>query len=288
MSFINGILSGLGYIINTVFWFIPIFLLGILKLLPMTRLQQVLSYIIDGCASGWIKVNTINQRLFSRTIINTNELPPLSTKEWYMVIANHQSWVDILVLQRVLDGKVPFLKFFLKQQLIFVPIIGLAWWALDFPFMKRYSKALLAKKPHLRGKDVAATQKSCEKFQLKPVSVVNFVEGTRFTQQKSAQQGNPYSSLLRPKAGGCAFALNAMSGRLNQLVNVTIAYPNGIPSFWDFICGRVNEIKLDISVEEIDAELVGDYENDLQYKARFQQWLNDKWQDKQITLDRLK
>lgn len=288
MSFINGVLSGLGYVVNTFFWFVPIFILGLLKLIPLKPLQQLLSYLIDGCASGWIKVNSFNQLLFSRTKMNTNSLPQLSTKEWYMVIANHQSWVDILVLQRVLDGKVPFLKFFLKQQLIFVPVIGLAWWALDFPFMKRYSRSFLLKNPHLRGKDVEATKRSCEKFQLKPVSVVNFVEGTRFTDEKSEQQGKPFPSLLRPKAGGMAFALDAMSGRLNQLVDVTISYPHGIPSFWDFVCGRVKQVDINIELSDIAPELIGDYQNDKQYKSRFQQWLNSKWQAKQDRLEEMK
>lgn len=288
MSFINGALSGLGYILNTIFWFMPIFIFGLLKLIPVKPFQQLLSYIIDACASGWIKVNTCNQWLFSRTTMNVSSLPELSKKQWYMVISNHQSWVDILVLQRVLGGRIPFLKFFLKQQLIFVPVIGLAWWALDFPFMKRYSKQFLLKNPHLRGKDIEATQRSCAKFQLKPVSVVNFVEGTRFTPAKSDDQGQPFPSLLRPKAGGMAFALNAMSGRLNQLVDVTINYPHGIPSFWDFASGRVKQVDIDICLSDITPELLGDYQNDNEYKVRFQQWLNDKWQAKQEMLNKMK
>ena len=287
MSSFNGIISACGYLVNTIFWVVPIVVLAIIKLIPFKPLQQLLSYAIDGCASGWVKVNTFNQRLFSRTQINTSSFPQLSTKQWYMVIANNQSWVDILILQRVLAGKVPFLKFFLKQELIYVPIIGLAWWALDFPFMKRYSKALLAKKPHLKGKDIEATQKSCAKFQLKPVSVVNFVEGTRFTPSKSERQGRHFESLLMPKAGGLAFALNAMSGRLNQLVDVTISYPDGIPSFWDFITGKVQRVNVEVFVEEIDTALIGDYEDDA-YKANFQQWLNNKWALKQQLLNKIK
>lgn len=287
MSFINGLLSGLGYFLNTIFWSVPIFILAIVKLIPFKPLQKILSYIIDGCASGWIKVNTGNQKIFSRTTINVNNFPELSTKQWYMVISNHQSWVDILILQRVLSGKIPFLKFFLKQQLIYVPILGLVWWALDFPFMKRYTKALLAKKPHLKGKDVESTKRSCEKFQLKPVSIVNFVEGTRFTKTKNERQGNPYELLLRPKAGGISFALNAMSGRLDQLVDVTIAYPDGIPSFWDFLVGRVKKVNVEILLEDIDQALIGNYEDDKEYRIAFQRWLNTKWSDKHEVLEHL-
>jgi len=276
-----------GYLMNTIFWVIPIVVLAVVKLIPFKPLQQLLSYAIDGCASGWVKVNSLNQCIFSRTTINVSSFPQLSTKQWYMIIANHQSWVDILILQRVLDGKVPFLKFFLKQQLLYVPIIGLAWWALDFPFMKRYSKALLAKKPHLKGKDIEATKKSCQKFQLKPVSVVNFVEGTRFTPAKNEQQGRQFESLLMPRAGGLSFALNAMSGRLDQLVDVTIAYPAGIPTFWEFITGKVKQVNVEVKVEEINNTLIGDYD-DKEYRANFQQWLNEKWAQKQQLLNSIK
>jgi len=287
MSFINGMFAACGYLMNTIFWEIPIVVLAVVKLIPFKPLQQLLSYAIDGCASGWVKVNSLNQCIFSRTTINVSSFPQLSTKQWYMIIANHQSWVDILILQRVLDGKVPFLKFFLKQQLLYVPIIGLAWWALDFPFMKRYSKALLAKKPHLKGKDIEATKKSCQKFQLKPVSVVNFVEGTRFTPAKNEQQGRQFESLLMPRAGGLSFALNAMSGRLDQLVDVTIAYPAGIPTFWEFITGKVKQVNVEVKVEEINNTLIGDYD-DKEYRANFQQWLNEKWAQKQQLLNSIK
>lgn len=288
MNLIKGLLSGLGYFINTVLWTVPIVLLAFLKLLPVTLWQKMISYLIDGCASGWIWVNSINQNIFSGTKIDVLNMPALSTKQWYMVISNHQSWVDILILQRLLHGKIPFLKFFLKQQLIYIPIIGLAWWALDFPFMKRYSREFLSKNPHLKGRDVESTQKSCQKFKLKPVSVMNFVEGTRFTQAKWKKQQSPHQDLLKAKAGGLAFALNAMSGTLENIVDVTIVYPDGVPSFWQFISGQVKQVKVNVALDKIDQSLIGDYENDPVFKANIQQWLNQRWQDKQILLDKMK
>lgn len=285
MYLIKGLLSGFGYFINTVLWVLPIVFLALLKLLPINSWQKLISHLIDGCASGWIWVNGINQNIFSRTHIEVLNMPPLSTKQWYMVISNHQSWVDILILQRILHGKIPFLKFFLKQQLIYVPIIGLAWWALDFPFMKRYSREFLAKNPHLKGRDIASTQQSCEKFKLKPVSVMNFVEGTRFTQAKWQKQQSPHQGLLKAKAGGLAFALNAMSGTLDNIVDVTIVYPDGVPNFWQFISGQVKRVKINIEVDKIESSLIGDYENDPVFKASIQQWLNQRWEAKQELLE---
>ncbi|MDP2562626.1 acyltransferase [Psychrobium sp. 1_MG-2023] len=288
MRLINGILSAVFYVLNTIFWVLPILGLALLKLLPIAGWQRCMSYLLDGCASCWIKINGINQALFSRTKVNVLNMPQLSEEQWYLVIANHQSWVDILVLQRVLNGKIPFLKFFLKQQLIYVPIIGLAWWALDFPFMKRYSKDFLAKNPHLKGKDVETTKASCQKFKLKPVSVMNFVEGTRFTPKKWQQQQSPHANLLKPKAGGVAFALNAMSGAIDNMVDVTIFYPGGIPTFWQFISGQVSQVVVDVETAKIDAGLIGDYENDPEFKQSFQQWVNQCWDAKQQRLEQIK
>jgi len=288
MSFIKGFLAGIGYLINTIFWVVPIVLLAILKLVPITSWQTAISYLLDGCAGYWVRLNTLNQHIFSGTKIEIINMPQLSPKQWYMVISNHQSWVDILILQRLLRGQIPFLKFFLKQQLIYVPIIGLAWWALDFPFMKRYSRDFLAKNPHLKGKDVEATKLSCQKFKLKPVSVMNFVEGTRFTRTKWNKQQSPHQDLLKARAGGLAFALNAMSGTLDKMVDVTIVYPQGIPSFWQFISGQVASVKVNVALNEIDENLIGDYENDMAFKQNFQQWVNQRWADKQTLINSMK
>lgn len=239
-------------------------------------------------ASNWVAVNTFTQRLFTNTKINVTGLDDLSMDEWYLVISNHQSWVDILVLQRILNNKIPFLKFFLKKELIYVPLLGIAWWALDFPFMKRHSQAFLKKNPHLKGDDLRTTRKSCEKFKYKPVSVMNFIEGTRFTQEKHDKQQSPYDELLKPKAGGIAFVLDAMGDYLNAVVNVTIYYPEGIPSFGDFISGKVNTIEVTIETMPISEDLKGDYFNDRATKINFQKWVNQLWADKALTMQTLK
>ncbi|PJG58100.1 acyltransferase [Aeromonas cavernicola] len=285
---LRGSLSTLLYFCNTLFWFIPIILLGLLKLpLPVKRWRTGCNLLLDGCASCWIGFNNLIQKTIIRTAFEVVGVDKGRRNEWYMVIANHQSWVDILVLQRVFNQKIPFLKFFLKKELIWVPLLGLAWWALDFPFMRRYSKAFLATHPHMKGKDIATTQRACAKFRDTPVSVMNFVEGTRFTSAKHQQQGAPYRHLLQPRAGGIAFTLAAMGGQLQQLVDVTIAYPGGIPSYWDFMCGRVKAIKVQVRFMLIAPNLVGDYINDPVFQHTFQQWLNGIWQQKDQTMTQL-
>jgi 1-acyl-sn-glycerol-3-phosphate acyltransferase len=183
-------------------------------------------------------------------------------------------------LQRVFHGKIPFLKFFLKRELIYVPLLGLAWWALDFPFMKRYSQHFLKKNPHLKGKDIETTKKACEKFKHKPVSVMNFIEGTRFTEEKHNKQNSPFQRLLKPKAGGIGFVLQAMKGNLSKVVNVTIYYPDGEPNFLDFLSGKIKRVNIAIETQNIGDSLKGDYVNDRAYKIQFQKWVNQLWLDK--------
>ncbi|NQZ81142.1 MAG: acyltransferase [Colwellia sp.] len=283
-----GFLSFIIYILNTVFWLIPIIIFSFLKaIIPLSFSQKIFSYLLDQMASNWVACNTLNQKLFFKIEINVTGLEQLNMREWYLVLANHQSWVDIVVLQRVLHNKIPFLKFFLKKELLYVPILGMAWWALDFPFMKRHSQAFLKKNPHLKGDDIKTTRKACEKFKHKPVSIMSFIEGTRFSQAKHDRQKSPFQYLLKPKAGGIGFVLDAMGEHLNKIVNITIYYPDQIPSFPDFICGRVKQVRVHIEVLEIDQSLKGDYFNDRPFKINFQKRVNQIWQEKDVTLTML-
>ncbi|WP_299265640.1 acyltransferase [uncultured Psychrosphaera sp.] len=276
------------YILNTLFWCLPIFLLSIFKLIPITALRAFIGRILDRCATGWVTVNYFIQRVFSRMDVRVSGNYELSKKDWYLVISNHQSWVDIVVLQRVFNRKAPFLKFFLKHELIYVPLLGLAWWALDFPFMKRYSKSFLAKHPHLKGKDLETTKKSCEKFKHTPVSIMNFMEGTRYTDTKHAKQSSQLEGLLKPKSGGVGFVLTVMGEQLHKVIDVTIYYPNKIPTFYNFLSGRVKNVFMHIDVHEISNDLIGDYATDKEYKKHIHQWVSGLWQQKEKTLQKLK
>lgn len=178
------------------------------------------------------------------------------------------------------NRRIPFLRFFLKSQLVWVPLLGPAWWALDFPFMKRYSRETLARHPELQGRDMEATRRACEKFRHMPVSVMNFAEGTRFTPAKHAAQSSPYRHLLRPKAGGVAFVLDAMGDALHAMLDVAIVYPDGPCNMLDLIAGRVREIRVHVRELPIDASLHGNYETDAVFRVRFQAWMNGLWEAK--------
>jgi len=285
LSFLPGpvraLISFLLYLVNTLFWIGPLLVVSLLKLLiPFKFWQYVSRLVIDFIATCWVDFNNFNLWLVHNPKIEATGLDKLENGKWYVVVSNHQSWVDILILQKLLLRRIPFLKFFLKQELIWVPLMGLAWWALDFPFMKRYSSSFVKKNPHLKGKDIEITRKACSKFQTIPVSIVNFMEGTRFTPRKHQRQNSPFNHLLRPKAGGIAFVLSSMGNMITGIVNVTIAYPQGPKTFWQYLCGEVKEVKVNVEVIPVSDEIIGDYYEDETFRERFQNWVNELWVNK--------
>jgi len=220
-------------------------------------------------------------RLTQKTRWNVQGVDGLTYRGWYLVNSNHQSWVDIFVLQHLLNRKIPFLKFLIKQELIYVPLIGLAWWALEFPFMRRHSVVYLAKHSEMRGKDLETMRRACAKFSRIPTSIMNFPEGTRFTKAKHDKQGSPYQFLLKPKAGGLALSLGTMGEKFQSLLDVTIVYPDGVPGFWDFLCGRVKRIMVRMQQLPIPKQFIdSDYENNPECRDSFQQWLSELWKEK--------
>jgi 1-acyl-sn-glycerol-3-phosphate acyltransferase len=257
-------------------------------LVPLRGWRRGMGRVMTAIAELWIGGNNAIFRLLGALRIDARGLAGLQQRDWYLVLSNHRSWVDILVLQSVFKGRIPFLKFFLKQQLIWVPFLGLAWWALDFPFMRRHTSEYLAKHPEERGKDLEATRKACARFAEIPTSVMNFVEGTRYTQEKSVRFKSPYRHLLPPRAGGVAFVLAAMGGVLQSMVDVTIAYREASPTLWDLCCGRLQTVVVEVVRRPIEAWTTeGDYMEDESFRRRFQAWLGELWQEKDARLDAL-
>jgi 1-acyl-sn-glycerol-3-phosphate acyltransferase len=260
---------------------------ALMRMMPNAALQAKSKQWAVKIAEQWIGNNNSMLSATQDTIYDIRGLEQLDPQRSYLLVSNHQSWTDIMVLQKVLNRQVPFARFFLKQELIWVPIIGVCWWMLDFPFMKRYSKEKIAKHPELKGKDKQTTIERCQRLQGTPVSIMNFLEGTRFTPVKHDEQGSPYQHLLKPRAAGASYALSVLSD-IHTLLNVTIVYPEGQSTYQDFLAGRTPKVIVDLQVEEIPAEIRhGDYENDPEFRQQFQVWINRIWQDKDQTVARL-
>ena len=287
---IRGYLLLILFAINTIFWVTLLLAVAMLRIIiPLKfwyRFGTRVSVII---ADSWITCNNIGLKLMHKIEWDVRCNGELKMNEWYLVLSNHQTWVDIIVLQKIFLHRIPFLKFFLKKELIWVPVLGLAWWALEFPFMKRYTKEFLEKNPHLRGKDLEVTRKACEKYKALPISIMNFPEGTRFTERKHSRQQSPFKNLLRPRAGGIAFVLDSMGAMLHKIVDVTIYYPEGVKTFWEFLCGKTTKIAVKVDIIDITNAMRGDYINDLKFSKNFQKWLNDFWKKKdKLLTDKMK
>ena len=284
-----GLLASLLLALNALFW-VPILLaFAVVKLiLPFKAVRLRIDPLLVAIAEAWISGNSGWMALTQRTAWDVEGIAGLDPHHWYLVNSNHQTWADIFVLQHIFNRRIPLLKFFIKQQLKWVPVMGLAWWALDFPFMRRHSEDYLKKHPEMRGKDQAATRKACEKFALIPTSVMNFLEGTRFTPAKHQRQQSPYRHLLKPKAGGIALALNAMGDKFGAILDATIVYPDGAPGFRDFLCGRMRRVIVRVQSLPVPEHLMqGDYAADPATRAAFAVWVQQLWQDKDAQISRL-
>ncbi len=276
--------------LNTLVHVAPLLAVALLKLLtpPASRPRRWFDHLLMAIAASWIDFNSWMIDRLTDTRIEVSGLPEPDPSGQMLVICNHQSWVDIPVLQKLFNRRLPLLRFFLKSQLIWVPLLGLAWWALDFPFMKRHTRAQIQRRPELADRDVQATRAACAKFRKLPVAVVNFVEGTRFRPARHAAQASPYRHLLKPRAGGVAFTLDAMGEAIERLIDVTIVYPQGRPRMVDLFSNRVREIRVAVHSHPIPDWLRGgDYLNDEDFRRRVREWINELWQAKDDTASRL-
>lgn len=279
LHLLRGAVSLLLFSLNTVFWAVPIVLIQFVKLLvPIAGWRRFWGGLQNSMGILWISFNNLNLEILNPTRWNVDIPPDLSDDCWYVVVANHQSWVDILVLQKIFNGRIPFLKFFLKKELFWVPFLGLAWWSLDYPFLKRSRSA---------SKDLETIRKAAERFKVAPVSIMNFVEGTRFRSEKHEKQRSPYTHLLKPKAGGLTSILGFMGDRVSWILDVTIAYPGGIPSFWRFLCGESKEIRVRVEKIPVAPELRGDFARDKAFRRSFLIWLKERWNEKDQVMEEL-
>ncbi|VEJ52745.1 Probable acyltransferase yihG [Pragia fontium] len=263
---------------------------GILKLiLPFRVVSQGVTAFCNVMMWLWCLSLAFILKVTNRISWDIQGADELSRNSWYLLISNHTSWSDIVALCVVMRNRIPVTKYFLKQQLAWVPFIGIACWALDMPFMRRYSRSYLLKHPEKRGKDIETTRRSCEKFRDHPTTIVNFVEGSRFTEQKRVQSKSLYQNLLPPKSAGIALALNVLGSQFDRILNVTLYYPdNQEKPFLDLLSGQMKRIVIRIETLPVDNSIRGDYLNDKAFKRQFQLWLHDIWQQKDQQLERLK
>ncbi len=286
---IKVIISGVLFWVNTLLFSTLLIPFIILKaIIPINKVKDLLSVWIVNIASVWAQLNYLIIAAMGKIKWEIDDLKKLelSKDKNYLVIANHQSWVDILALIKVFNLKIPYFRFFLKDSLKWIPFLGMVWWGMDYPFMKRYSKKQIEENPELKDVNLKSAQKACKRFEKIPVSVMNFLEGTRFTKEKHKKQNSPFKHLLKPKSGGISLVLSAL--KLDDILNVTIIYPKNKKNmnFWKFIAGELNHIIIKINKIPVTKDLIGDYNNDTKYRESFQKWSNDLWIEKDELIEK--
>ena len=289
MENIKGVLGFLAVVINTLFWCVFLLTIAIFKLLiPTDSWKRLCTKLIINIGECWIYCNGLWIQALHRPRWNVGGFEELDSSNWYLAVANHQSWADIFVLQGITNRKIPMLKFFMKHVLIWVPVIGLAWWALDMPFLKRYTKEEIQKNPELRGKDIKAMEKSFERYSRYPVSIFSFAEGTRFTKEKKDNQVSQFEYLLNPKIGGIGLTLTTMP-YIKLLLDFTIHYEDERRSFWDFLCGRMSNVDIRVRQINLPDNLLGkNYEDDPIFRENLKEWVYDIWSDKEKYLEEVR
>lgn len=251
-------------------------------LIPIPWWRRKCAYFTHEIAPGWWAA--IGKKILALTIRTEWDVQgrgELNRTGWYILICNHRSWLDILVLQNTFHNRLPMLKYFMKRSLLWLlPVAAWACWAMGFPFVQRHSKEYIKKHPEKAKYDLEVTQRACEKFKNQPITIVNYLEGARFRQAKWEEQESPYKNLLKPKTGGLSFIIDAMQKHLTAIINVTLIYPDPNTSMWNFLCGRVKKIIVRYDVVPIPPHMVGDYGKDLEFRHRFQHWVNQLWHEK--------
>lgn len=288
---VKGIIALLLVLLNSVFIPLIVFILGFLKLIIFhAGIRRQITRLCDWVALIWVDINSFIFLITQKTEVDVEGLDHPLPWGSYLVISNHRCMVDIFVLQHVFRRRIPFLKFFMKKVLIWLPFIGTACWALEMPFVKRYSKKYLEKHPERRGKDLETTRKHCERYKETPVSIMNFLEGTRFTREKREKHDSPYRHLLVTKTGGIALVFSTMGEYLAKVLDVTIVYPgNELPvRFWDLFAGHIPRLTIRVNVLPVPEKLVGrNYGEDETFREEIRHWVNGLWEEKDRRIEEI-
>ncbi len=272
------------------FWGSFVFLLGLVKLVLWTgEMRRRVILIGSWLAEHWVAGNNRIFDLMLPTQWDVAGIDITDPRGHYLIISNHVPWVDIFTPFRVFHGRAAFIRFFLKHQLIWFPIAGQACWALEFPFMHRYSPEYLEKHPEKRGRDLETTRRVCRHYRKVPVAILNFLEGTRFRREKHADQESPYRHLLRPRIGGVSFVLASFGEeQLDAMVDVTLAYPGGDATMLQFLTGRLARVSVRARRVVVPAEFFTTAVTEPgPVRDRFKEWVDGIWREKDALLDRL-
>lgn len=262
---------------------IPLWLMGATKIITGS---QIADKTVISITNHWISSNNaVIDNILPEKDWRISLPDDVNTQGKYLLVSNHQSWVDTSIVQYISEKRLPLTRFFTKFELIYIPVVGQAFYFLDFPMMRRHSKEAIAKNPALQGKDIEEAKRACALLKNKPFTLLNYLEGTRFTSMKRDKQHSPYKNLLKPRAGGLSLAINALGDNMDGILDMTIVYPDGVPTYGDLWKGNIKRLGVDVRhIKMPDALFTaiqnGGYENDETVKAQMFDWVEEIWQQK--------
>lgn len=246
--------------VNLAFWMIPLFFTAMARgILKRTRFRHACDRVMEriyrnavGFHSWWI------QQVLGVRLDIIGKFPRRDRN--LIIVCNHRSWFDILVLHAAIIKHSPITKFLIKRQLIYVPILGWICLALNFPRLYR------SRDPERRSRDHQAIADATGSLGEYPTALLNFAEGTRFTLDKHKAQQSPWQHLLRPKVGGLRIMLE--TGVDADVLDMTLVYPREHVNFWACLSGTLPSVK--VYLDHFEPDDIGDVG----------QWLAERWQVK--------
>ena len=256
----------LGFItLNLLVWIVPLVLLGFVKFVvpPIARS-------VDPLMDGIYRIAVRLDDFWLKRVLGIEWPHPVSglqRSSSALVISNHVSWSDILLIQSVLVPHGPLVKFLAKRELVWVPIFGVIFWAFDFPMLRRRTRPGEDEQER-RARDQAALVSACEVLRDRPAALVNFAEGTRFDEAKRIDSQSPFEHLLDPRVGGLHTLREAVGDQVETVIDLTLIYPRE-SSFWEFLSGAVDKV-------EVEAELIPTSSLPATREA-LREWLSARW-----------
>ena len=234
----------------------------------------------------WININELLITRLLRIQIDIPQINQMSENNWYILTSNHQSFFDIILVQIFCKRHKLYNKFFMKESLIYLPFIGISCWGLDFVFIKRFSKKDLKRNPEKIAKQHNYILQKCELYKTYPCTIVNFIEGTRYTKNKAAKSS--YKNILGPQPMGLSLLMTTMQPKIKQVLDISIVYPDRVDNFFDLFFQSNHKILLSCNIIDVDHSHAGDYRNDKNYRASFNKWLKEIWRSKDQKISDMK
>ena len=256
-------------------------LISIPRMLPVNAVKKYITAISNEIGNAIVWFLKITLGFIHRPKWQIDYPANISTKSWYIGMSNHMSWADIFVLLFIGNYKLPLLKFFMKKELKWIPIIYLVHKTIDMPFLNRHKPGEAQNDPDLKARNFENARDAAKKFTRYPTTAFSFVEGTRYTETKNNIQLSPYDDLLKPKIGALVTAFSGMP-MVEELIDFTIIYKTPKRSAWDFACGEMREAKIIIRSYKIPKFIKeSDDMDSVKYKNQFRLFINDIWLEKQ-------